>query len=136
MVRTVQLKSDQRFNAGSAVGAAVGYGAARKVDGDYRNAARVAGGVIGGGAGTAIQKGLSGRRAVEIYVCVLSDRRQRVLAVVQDADVDVREGDQVFLVGEGSKTRVVPIARVEARGGGENASSCNEGACGRAALRR
>lgn len=69
-------------------------------------------------------------------MCVLSDRRQRVLAVVQDADVDVREGDQVFLVGEGSKTRVVPIARVEAWGGGENASSCNEGACGRAALRR
>lgn len=48
MVRTVQLKSDQRLNVGSAVGAAVGYGAARKVDGDYRNAARVAGGVIGG----------------------------------------------------------------------------------------
>lgn len=111
MVRTVQLKSDQRLNAGSAIGAAVGYGAARKVDGDYRNAARVAGGVIGGVAGTAVQKGLSGRRAVEIYVRDLSDRRQRVLAVVQDADVDVDvpEGDRVFLVGKGKKTRVVPI---------------------------
>lgn len=88
MVRTVQLKSDQRLNAGSAIGAAVGYGAANQVKNrDYRNAARVAGGVIGGVAGTAVQKGLSGRTAVEIYV---------------------REGDRVFLVGKGSKTRVVP----------------------------
>ena len=102
MVRTVQLKSDQRLNAGSAIGAAVGYGVANQVKNrDYRNAARVAGGVIGGVAGTAVQKGLSGHRAVEIYVRDLSDRRQRVLAVVQDADVDVREGDRVFLVGKG-----------------------------------
>lgn len=109
MVRAVQLKGDKKANAGSAIGAAVGYGAARKVDGDYRNAARVAGGVIGGVAGTAIQNGFSGRRAVEIYVRELGDNRQRVIAIVQDADVDVREGDQVFLVGKGNKTRVVPI---------------------------
>ena len=110
MVRTLQLKSDQRLNAGSAIGAAVGYGAANQVKNrDCRNAARVAGGVIGGVAGTAVQNGLSGRRAVEIYVRDLSDRRQRVLAVVQDADVDVREGDRVFLVGKGKKTRVVPL---------------------------
>ncbi len=109
MVRAVQLKSDKKANAGSAIGAAVGYGAARKVDGNYRNAARVAAGVIGGVAGTAIQNGFSGRRAIEIYVRDLSDNRQRVVAIVQDADLDVREGDQVFLVGKGSKTRVVPI---------------------------
>nr|WP_180166645.1 hypothetical protein [Stenotrophomonas sp. SbOxS2]NYT99502.1 hypothetical protein [Stenotrophomonas sp. SbOxS2] len=130
MVRTVQLKSDQHLNAGSAIGAAVGYGAARKVDGDYRNAARVAGGVIGAVAGTAVQKGLSGRPAVEIYVRDLSDRRQRILAVVQDADVDVREGDRMFLVGKGSRIRVAQIARIEVWGGGENASSCNERTCG------
>jgi len=89
MVRTVQLKSDQRLNAGSAIGVAVGYGAANQVKNrDYRNTARVAGGVIGAVAGTAVQKGLSGRRAVEIYV---------------------REGDRVFLVGKGKKTRVVPL---------------------------
>lgn len=109
MVRTVQLTSDQRLNAGSAIGSAVGYGAANQVKNrEYRNAARVTGGVIGAAAGTAVQKGLSGRRAVEIYVRDLSDRRQRVLAVVQDADVDVREGDRV-LVGKGKKTRVVPL---------------------------
>lgn len=133
MIRTVQLKSDQRLNAGSAIGAAVGYGAANQVKNrDYRNAARVAGGVIGGVAGTAVQKGLSGHRAVEIYVRDLSDRRQRVLAVVQDADVDVREGDQVFLVGKGKRTRVVPIARMDVSpwGGGENVSACGVGACG------
>ncbi len=131
MVRTVQLKSDQRLNAGSAIGAAVGYGAANQVKNrDYRNAARVAGGVIGGVAGAAVQKGLSGRRALEIYVRDLSDRRQRILAVVQDADVDVREGDRVFLVGKGKKTRVVPMARIEVWGGAENASACGVGACG------
>lgn len=121
MVRTVQLKSDQRLNAGSAIGAAVGYGAANQVKNrDYRNAARVAGGVIGAVAGTAVQKGLSGRRAVEIYVRDLSDRRQRILAVVQDADVDVREGDRVFLVGKASKTRVVLI-KGSSWDGGESA---------------
>ncbi len=109
MVRPVQLKSDKKVNASSAIGAAVGYGAARKVDGDYRNAARVAGGVIGGVAGTAIQNGLSGRRAIEIYVRDLSDKRQRIIAIVQNDDVEVRVGDRVFLVGKGSKTRVVPI---------------------------
>lgn len=111
MVRPVKLKSDKKVNAGSAIGAAVGYGATRKVDGDYRSAARVAGGVIGGVAGTAIQNSFSGRRAVEIYVRDLSDNRQRIIAIVQDADSDVRQGDQVFLVGKGSKTRVVPIPR-------------------------
>lgn len=131
MVRTVQLKSDQRLNAGSAIGAAVGYGAANQVKNrDYRNAARVAGGVIGAVAGTAVQKGLSGRTAVEIYVRDLSDRRQRILAVVQDADVDVREGDRVFLVGKGSKTRVVPADYYRSCGSpcaiGINASSDNE----------
>jgi len=111
MVRAVQIKSDKKGNAGSVIGAAVGYGASRKVDGDYHNAARVAGGVIGGVAGTAIQNGFSGRRAIEIYVRDVSDKRQRVIAIVQDADSDVRQGDQVFLVGKGSKTRVVPIPR-------------------------
>lgn len=133
MVRPVQLKSDKKVNAGSAIGAAVGYGAARKVDGDYRNAARAAGGVIGGVAGTAIQNGLSGRRAIEIYVRDLSDKRQRVIAIVQDADVDVREGDQVFLVGKGSKTRVVPIPRTtitsDSGGDGPPKVACGLGGC-------
>jgi len=133
MVRPVQLKSDKKVNAGSAIGAAVGYGAARKVDGNYRNAALVAAGVIGGVAGTAIQNGFSGRRAVEIYVRDVSDKRQRVIAIVQDADVDVREGDQVFLVGKGSKTRVVPIPRstmtLVTGGEGPPKVACGWGGC-------
>jgi len=133
MVRPVQLKSDKKVNVGSAIGAAVGYGAARKVNGDYRNAARVAGGVIGGVAGTAIQNGFSGRRAIEIYVRDLSDNRQRVIAIVQDADMDVRQGDQVLLVGEGSKTRVVPIPRATitsvSGGDGLPTVACGWGGC-------
>ncbi|MFZ6695534.1 hypothetical protein ACO0J1_07125 [Stenotrophomonas acidaminiphila] len=133
MVREIQLKSDKKVNAGSAIGAAVGYGAARKVDGNYRSAARVAGGVIGGVAGTAIQNGFSGRRAVEIYVRDVSDKRQRVIAIVQDADSDVRQGDQVFLVGKGSKTRVVPIPRTtitsDSGGDGPPKVACGLGGC-------
>lgn len=133
MVRPVQLKSDKKVNAGSAIGAAMGYGAARKVDGDYRNAARVAGGVIGGVAGTAVQNSFSGRQAIEIYVRELSDNRQRVIAIVQDADVDVRQGDRVFLVGKGSKTRVVPIPRTTITsiyGGDELPEvACGRGGC-------
>lgn len=131
MVRPVQLKSDKKVNTGSAIGAAVGYGAARKVDGNYRSAARVAAGVIGGVAGTAIQNGFSGHRAVEIYVRELGDNRQRVIAIVQDADVDVREGHRVFLVGKGSKTRVVPIPRTTSVCGGEGLPkvACGLGGC-------
>jgi len=107
MVRSVDIKSDKRLNAGSAIGAAVGYGAAREVKGDYRSAARVAGGVIGGVAGTAIQNGVSKRRGVEVYVRDLDTGK--VIAIVQANDLPIRSGSQVFLTGRGSKTRVVPI---------------------------
>ncbi|MFW9374668.1 hypothetical protein ACE8DN_00905 [Xanthomonas perforans] len=109
MVRSVDIKSDKRLNAGSAIGAAVGYGAAREVKGDYRSAARVAGGVIGGVAGTAIQNGVSKRKrkGVEVYVRDLESGK--VIAIVQVDDLPIRAGDKVFLTGKGSKTRVVPI---------------------------
>jgi outer membrane lipoprotein SlyB len=112
MVRSVEIKSDKRVNAGSAIGAAVGYGAAaREVKGDYRSAARVAGGVIGGVAGTAIQNGVSKRRGVEVYVRDLESGK--VIAIVQADDLPIRTGDKVFLTGRGSKTRVVPIVPIE-----------------------
>jgi outer membrane lipoprotein SlyB len=109
MVRSVDIKSDKRLNAGSAIGAAVGYGAAQKIKGSYRSATRIAAGTVGAVAGTAIQNGVSKRRGVEIYVRDLSDSRQRVIAIVQSADLDVRQGDRVFLVGKGTRTRVVPV---------------------------
>ncbi|EKT4065506.1 hypothetical protein QEG11_000911 [Stenotrophomonas maltophilia] len=90
MVRSVDIKSDKRLNAGSAIGAA-----------------RVAGGVIGGVAGTAIQNGVSRRRGVEVYVRDLESGK--VIAIVQADDLPIRAGDKVFLTGRGSKTRVVPI---------------------------
>jgi len=109
MVRSVDIKSDKKLNAGSAIGAAVGYGAAQKVKGSYRSASRIADSAIGGVAGTAIQNSVGKRRGVEIYIRDLSDSRQRVIAIVQSADLDVRQGDRVFLVGKGTKTRVVPV---------------------------
>lgn len=109
MVREVSLSSDKRVNSGSAIGAAVGYGVARQVKGDQRRAAQVAGTALGAVAGTGIQNRLTQRRAFEIYVREVDDRRGRVLAIVQDMGVDIRQGDRVFLVGKGKKTRVVPL---------------------------
>ncbi len=107
MVREVAIQSDRKVNSGSAIGAAVGLGGVSKVSGDYRNAARVAGGVVGGVAGTAIQNGLSTRRGVEVYARDLESGK--VIAIVQADDLLIRAGDKVFLTGKGSKTRVVPI---------------------------
>lgn len=107
MVRSVDIKSDKRVNSSSAIGAAVGYGAAREIKGDYRSAARVAGGVIGRVAGTAIQNGVSKRRGV-VYVRDLESRK--VIAIVQADDLPIRTGSKVFLTGRGSKTRVVPVS--------------------------
>lgn len=108
MVREVAIQSDKKVNAGSAIGAAVGYGVANQVKSrDYRNAARVAGGVIGGVAGTAIQNGVSKRQGVEVYVRDLESGK--VIAIVQAVDLPIRAGSKVFLTGRGSNTRVVPI---------------------------
>ena len=106
MVRQVTLQNDRSVNTGSAVGAAVGYAAAQQVDGSYRDAARVAGTVIGGVAGTSIQRRMSGRKAIEIYVRDFSNSG-RVVVIVQDHTDGIQQGDRVFLVGSGSKTRVV-----------------------------
>jgi outer membrane lipoprotein SlyB len=101
------LRSDKRLNSGTAIGAAVGYGAAREVKGHSRSAIRVAAGTIGGMAGTAIQNGMSSRRGVEVYVRDLESGK--VFAFLQADDLLIRPGDKVFLTGKGSKTRVVPM---------------------------
>lgn len=107
MVREVAIQSDRKVNAGSAIGAAAGYGAAHRIKGDYRSASRIAGGVIGGVAGTAIQNRVSKRKGVEVYVRDLESGK--VTAIVQADDLPIRTGDRVFLTGKGSRIRVVPI---------------------------
>lgn len=111
MVRSVDIKSDKRLNAGSAIGAAIGYASVRDVNKNYRNASRIAAGTIGGVAGTAVQNGLSKRRGVEVYVRDLESGK--VIAIAQADDLPIRVQDQVFLVGKGSKTRVVPVVPME-----------------------
>lgn len=108
MVRSVDIKSDKRLNAGFAIGAAVGYGAVRGVNSSYRSASRIAAGTIGGVAGTAIQNGVSKRRGLEVYVRDLESGK--VIAIVQADDLPIRTGSKVFLTGRGSKTRVVPAS--------------------------
>jgi outer membrane lipoprotein SlyB len=120
MVRSVDIKSDKRLNAGSAIGAAVGYASVRGVNSSYRSASRIAAGTIGGVAGTAIQNGVSKRRGVEVYFRDLESGK--VIAIVQADDLPICAGQQVFLTGRGSQTRVVPIQSGEMNGlGGQKA---------------
>lgn len=71
--------------------------------------AQVLGGVVGGVAGTHAMRSMSKRIGIEVYVRDLSKREQPIVAIVQDADVSLTEGDRVFLTGTGNKTRVVAI---------------------------
>ncbi len=111
MAREIQMEPSRKANVGSVVGAAVGYGAARQVKGDYHNAARVAGGVLGGVAGTAIQNAGIHRKAHEVYVRELTGKGDRVVVLIHEGDLGFREGDRVFLVGKGNKTRLVLTPR-------------------------
>lgn len=109
MVRYVTIDNRSRVNAGTAIGAAVGYGASRQVkDRDSRSAARVAGTVLGGVAGGAINNALTKRDGQEVFVRT-TDRRgnAQVVSVVQDADTAFAQGDMVLLVGKGRDMRVV-----------------------------
>lgn len=101
MVREVRITSGKTA-AGTAVGAAVGYGLSHNTD---HRAARVLGSIVGGATGRAVQ-GQFYRRGYEIY---LQERNGKTWAIVQEADVVVREGDTVALVGSGRKLRVVPL---------------------------
>lgn len=109
--RIVQIESSKNLNAGSAIGAAVGYGLASKVKSSSgRNAARIAAGTIGGVAGSSVQNRLSKRQGIEIIVSVEGrSGRQELIAVVQDNDQVIRSGDLVLITGRGNKMRVSPL---------------------------
>ncbi|WP_157803246.1 hypothetical protein [Stenotrophomonas maltophilia] len=109
--RIVQIESTKNLNAGSAIGAAVGYGLASKVKSSSgRNAARVAAGTIGGVAGSSVQNRLSKRQGIEIIVQVENRQgRQELISIVQDNDQLISAGDLVLITGRGSKMRVSPL---------------------------
>lgn len=108
MVRHVTIDNRSRVNAGTAIGGAVGYGAARQVKNrDAQSAAKVAGSVIGGVAGGAINNSLTKREGVEVFVRTEKRGKEQVISVVQDADTAFATGDIVLLVGSGRDMRVV-----------------------------
>ena len=128
MVRPVVVEGRSKANAGTAIGAAVGYGAARQVKNrDARSAARVAWGVIGGVAGDAIHQRFTKRKGIEIFVRTVGKRGQlQMISVVQDDDGPVAVGDDVLLVGTGREMRVVPTTNL----GSSGSVSCGLGLCG------
>lgn len=101
MVREVQITSG-KIAAGTTIGASVGYGLGQK---SKHRSTKVLGTVLGGAAGRAVQ-GQIHRRGLEIY---LQEPNGKTWAIVQEADVLVRPGDNVALVGSGRKLRVVPL---------------------------
>lgn len=111
MVRGVQIDNRSKLNAGTAIGAAIGAAAAQSIDHrDTRRVARIVGTTAGGAVGSAAQRGMSGRRGVEIFVRTTDNRgRSEVISVVQDDDMHVQQGQRVLLTGKGRDIRVVPI---------------------------
>ncbi len=97
MVREVVLQSDKKVNAGSAIGAAVGYGAAREVKGDYRS--RQGGGGWGRrrhGRSKRFRKRRAWRSAIwraESHCHCSAD------------DLPIRAGDKVFLTVGAARPR-------------------------------
>lgn len=128
MVRPVSIDNRSKANAGTAIGAAVGYGAARQVKSrDARSAARIAGGVIGGVVGGSVYNRMSRREGIEVFVRTVGKRGQlQMVSIVQDADVLVAVGDEVLLVGSGREMRVVPTVNF----GSGGSLSCGPGQCG------
>lgn len=102
MVREVRIQA-RKTHTGTVVGAAVGYALADQVH--DRRARRVVGAVLGGATGRHIQ-GKFYRRGLEIFV---QEPNGKTWAVVQEADVVVRRGDLVALVGSRRNLRVVPL---------------------------
>lgn len=108
MVREVTIENDKALNQGTPIGAAVGYALANKKSSrNNRRTARVVDGTLGAVAGTSIGRMASKRYGVEIFV--EEQRTRKVYAIVQQMDRLPLPGEQVFLTGRGSKTRVVGI---------------------------
>ncbi|MGY6517240.1 MAG: glycine zipper 2TM domain-containing protein [Lysobacteraceae bacterium] len=111
MVRRVVIEDQRRMNAGTGIGAGVGGVVGNRAGSnssrDRQRVATAAGAALGGIAGTSAGRAMTRRQGLEIYVRDISRRGQPIVTVVQDADMEVRPGDMVFLTGSGRNLRVV-----------------------------
>jgi outer membrane lipoprotein SlyB len=103
-VRTVRLEGT-KSPVGTVAGGAVGGIAGSSIGGGGRTSAvaAVLGAVVGGLAGSAAEEGLTRKDGLEITVKLDSGT---MLAVVQEADVQFAPGDRVRLLESGGTTRV------------------------------
>lgn len=108
------FRGKQAFGAllGGIIGNKLGGGGSRSV----RTLSTVAGAVGGGMVGKRLQ-GKNEKEGIEVFVRTFNGQRwsPNVVAVVQDADLDLQVGQRVFLVGSGEQVRIVP------QGQGDNA---------------
>lgn len=103
-VQEVRIQDQSyRLNTGSAVGASTGYLLSKNRSGTERTITGLAGGAIG----TAVQRQVTKRRAVEIYIRL--EGKSDIFSVVQDDDQVIRPGDHVLVSGRGNQMRVTPL---------------------------
>jgi len=106
-VREVTVQRDGK-GAGIAAGAVVGGIAGSSVSEDKRGSAigSVLGALGGAIAGQMIEEQGNRRPGLEIMIKLDSGERR---AIVQEADVPIRAGDRVRLIGSGTTVRVAPL---------------------------
>lgn len=121
MVRRVAIDNNKKFNTGTVLGGLLGGAAGQSVkDSRARRASTILGAALGGAIGQQVQQRTSRREGYEIYVRDLS-RNGKLFTVVQDADVGIYPGDQVFITGSGSRARIVPVSHeINQRPGGSS----------------
>jgi outer membrane lipoprotein SlyB len=102
-VRQVQLEGT-KTPVGTIAGAAVGGIAGSNIGGGKgRAVGAILGAVAGGVAGSAIEEGVTKKNGLEITVKLNGGR---MIAVIQEADEDIRPGDRVRVLSGGGVTRV------------------------------
>ncbi|KRE90865.1 hypothetical protein ASG87_01630 [Frateuria sp. Soil773] len=115
-IRPVQIQVQPNGHTsvfvGTAIGAATGYAVTRKSSGSFRGL----GTIVGGAAGAAIGNGISNRprvhEGVQIFVQTTAANGRpnpNLTSVVQDADQDIRVGQDVLLIRSRDGLSVAPV---------------------------
>jgi outer membrane lipoprotein SlyB len=105
--REVQIK-EQQGAIGTVAGAAIGgIAAGRNIGGGSgRYVSGILGAIAGGLIGNAIEKGVTSKKAYELTIKVSSSGK--TISVVQESDVAFAAGQPVYIISDGTTTRVTP----------------------------
>jgi outer membrane lipoprotein SlyB len=106
-ISAVQIQSDHHPGVGAILGGAAGIGLGSLIGGGTgRDVAMVAGAIAGGLAGNEIQKKYDQPVAGQQVIVRLSNGV--LISVTQPVNPALRQGQRVYVEGNGNSTRVVP----------------------------